>query len=58
MDAIQPRAGTLSAFRSRDFRLVWGGQTISLIGDAAFIVALGWRVTEMTGSAGSLAKVG
>lgn len=57
MDAIQPRAGTLSAFRSRDFRLVWGGQTISLIGDAAFIVALGWRVTEMTGSAGSLGFV-
>ena len=46
MDAIQPRAGTLSAFRSRDFRLVWGGQTISLIGDAAFIVALGWRDSD------------
>ncbi len=57
MAAIQPRAGTLSAFRSRDFRLVWGGQTISLVGDAAFLVALGWRVTKMTGNAGSLGFV-
>lgn len=51
------RAGTLGAFRSRDFRLLWGGQTISFVGDAAFIVALGWRVTDLTGDAGSLGFV-
>jgi MFS family permease len=51
------RAGTFSAFRSRDFRLLWGGQTISFAGDAAFIVALGWRLTELTGKASSLAYV-
>ena len=60
MDAIalpgdRPRA--LSAFASRDFRLLWGGQTVSFLGDAAFLVALGWRVTSMTGSAGTLAFV-
>ena len=51
------RASTLAAFRSRDFRLLWGGQTISFIGDAAFIVALGWRVTDLTGKASSLGFV-
>jgi MFS family permease len=51
------RPGSLAAFRSRDFRLLWGGQTVSFIGDAAFIVALGWRVTALTGNARSLAFV-
>ena len=52
-----PRPGTLAAFGSRDFRLLWGGQTISFVGDAAFIVALGWRVTDLTGKASSLGFV-
>lgn len=51
------REGTLAAFRSRDFRLLWSGQTISFVGDAAFIVALGWRVTDLTGKASSLGFV-
>ncbi len=52
-----PRIGTFAAFKSRDFRLLWGGQTISFVGDAAFIVALGWRVIEATGKASSLGFV-
>jgi MFS family permease len=52
-----PRPGTFAAFRSRDFRLLWGGQTISFVGDAAFLVALGWRVTDLTGKASSLGLV-
>jgi MFS family permease len=51
------RAGTFAAFRSRDFRLIWGGQTISFLGDAAFLVALGWRVTELGGSLGFVLAV-
>jgi MFS family permease len=51
------RPTALSAFASRDFRLLWGGQTISFVGDSAFLVALGWRVTSLTGSAGSLGFV-
>ena len=51
------RVSTLAAFGSRDFRLLWGGQTISFVGDAAFIVALGWRVTDLTGKASSLGFV-
>ena len=53
----EARPGTLVAFSSRDFRLIWGGQTISFLGDAAFVVALGWRVTELTGEASSLGLV-
>ncbi|HEY3185542.1 MAG TPA: MFS transporter [Gaiellaceae bacterium] len=44
------RTGTFAAFRSRDFRLLWIGQTVSFTGDAAFLVAVGWRVTELGGS--------
>jgi MFS family permease len=52
-----PRQSTFVAFSSRDFRLLWGGQTVSFVGDAAFIVALGWRVTDLTGKASSLGFV-
>ena len=51
------RLVVLQALRSRDFRLLWGGQTVSLIGNGAFFVAIGWRVTSLTGRASSLALV-
>jgi len=51
------RARVLQAFRSRNFRLLWTGQAISLLGDAAFVVALGWRTFTLTGSARSLGLV-
>ena len=38
------------AFGSRDFRLLWSAQTFSLIGDAAFLTALGWRTFTLAGS--------
>jgi MFS family permease len=55
--APEDERSALAAFSSRDFRLLWGGQAISFTGDAAFTVALGWRVTELTGEAGSLGYV-
>src|SRR5215218_6432576 len=51
------RARVLRAFQSRDFRLLWTGQAISLLGDSAFLVALGWRTFTFTGSARSLGFV-
>jgi MFS family permease len=51
------RLSVLHALRSRDFRLLWSGQTVSLIGNGAFFVAIGWRVTSLTGRASSLALV-
>ena len=60
MDAQSEQLGrgrALYAFRSRDFRLLWSARTVSLIGDGAFLIALGWRTTTLTGSATSLAIV-
>jgi MFS family permease len=47
----------LEALCHRDFRLLWTGQTVSQIGDAAFVVALGWRAFTLTGKASSLGIV-
>jgi predicted MFS family arabinose efflux permease len=55
--AAPSRARVLQAFRSRDFRLLWTGQAVSMLGDTAFLVALGWRTYTLTGSARSLGYV-
>ena len=39
----------LTALRSRDFRLLWLGQTASVLGDGLIIVAVGLFVTRLTG---------
>ena len=45
------RARALDALRHHDFRLLFTGQTISLIGDAAFVTALGWKTFTLAGTA-------
>jgi MFS family permease len=55
--SAQPRLRVLEALRHYDFRLLWAGQTVSQIGDAAFVVALGWRAFTLTGKASSLGIV-
>src|SRR5215210_9107895 len=44
------RVRIFDALRYRDFRLLFAGQTVSLIGDAAFLTALGWRTFTLVGS--------
>src|SRR6478736_7308302 len=44
------RVRVFDAFRHRDFRLLWSGQVVSAIGDAAFFTALGWRAFTLVGS--------
>jgi len=44
------RVRGFDAFRHREFRLLWAGQAVSLIGDAAFFTALGWRAFTLVGS--------
>lgn len=38
-----------SALASRDFRLLWLGQTVSMLGDGLVLVAVGLYVTRLTG---------
>lgn len=52
-----PRLRVLEALEHRDFRLLFAGQIVSQIGDAAFVVALGWRAFTLTGKASSLGIV-
>jgi hypothetical protein len=53
VEPVSARLPVLGALRQRDFRLLFGGQTISQIGDAAFVVALGWRAFTLTRQAAS-----
>jgi DHA3 family tetracycline resistance protein-like MFS transporter len=46
----RPRIRIFDAFGHRDFRLLWSGQVVSAIGDAAFFTALGWRAFTLVGS--------
>ena len=47
----------LTALRSRDFRLLWLAQSVSVVGDALVIVAVGLYVTRITGSASDVSFV-
>ena len=45
------RFRAFEALRERDFRLLFAGQAVSLVGDAAFLTALAWRTFTLAGSA-------
>ena len=47
----------LPALHHRDFALLFGGQAISVVGDALFPVALAFAVLELSGSPSSLGLV-
>ncbi len=44
-------------FAIRDFRLLWIGESISLLGDQFYLIALPWLVLQLTGSALALGTV-
>jgi MFS family permease len=46
-----------SPFTNRDFRLLFGGSSISMIGDQFTLVALPWLVLQLTGSPAQLGLV-
>ena len=52
------RAGLLAPLRQRDFRLLWSGMCISLLGDGAFLVALVWQVYLLSDTATAMSLVG
>ena len=45
----------LRALRHRDFRLLWTGQAISLLGDGIYLVAIAWIVYDISNQPGALA---
>jgi MFS family permease len=57
---VRPRERILAAlppFDGRDFRLLYAGQAVSVIGDALFPVALAFAVLDLGGSAAELGLV-
>lgn len=55
----EPGAGPtlLQPLRVRDFRLLFGGETISVLGDQFHFVALAWLALQLTGSGLALGTV-
>jgi MFS family permease len=47
----------LSVLRIRNFRLLWLGQGISLLGDQFYLIALPWLVLQLTGNALAMGTV-
>jgi MFS family permease len=52
------RVKLLSPLRHRDFRLLWSGMCISLVGDGIFLVAMAWQVYALSNAPTALAFVG
>jgi MFS family permease len=55
--AGRTRPAILRPLAFRDFRLVWLGQAVSLLGDQFHFVALAWLVLDLTGSGLALGLV-
>jgi MFS family permease len=51
------RLPLLAPLAGRDFRLVWAGESISLLGDSFQIVAVSWLVLGLTGSGLALGTI-
>jgi len=48
----------LEPLRGRDFRILWTGMTVSLIGDGVMLIALAWQVFALSNTPSALAVVG
>jgi DHA3 family tetracycline resistance protein-like MFS transporter len=48
----------LAPLRNRDFALLWGGMTVSLLGDGIYFVAIAWEALSISNTATALALVG
>lgn len=51
------RVSFLRALTQRDFAILWAGQTISLVGDGIFNVALAWQALQLPNGARTLGTV-
>ena len=48
----------LAPLRHRDFRLLWAGMTVSLLGDGIFLVAVAWEAYALWNAPAALSIVG
>lgn len=51
------RLTALQMLTLRDFRLLWLGQSVSILGDQFYVVALPWLVLHLTGSSLALGSI-
>ncbi|MGH2969753.1 MAG: MFS transporter [Solirubrobacteraceae bacterium] len=52
------RVRLLAPLRHRDFRLLWGGMCVSLLGDGVFMVAIAWQAYELSNAPTALSLIG
>jgi len=52
------RVRLFSPLRHRDFRRLWGGMCVSLLGDGIFLVAMAWQVYALSNAPTALSMVG
>ncbi len=52
------RIGALRPLRIRDFRLLWTGLTVSMIGDGVYVVSIALQVLDLSNSPAAIAGVG
>jgi DHA3 family tetracycline resistance protein-like MFS transporter len=52
------RVRLLAPLRHREFRLLWSGMCVSLLGDGVFLVAMAWQVYALSNAPAALALVG
>jgi hypothetical protein len=52
------RARLLSPLRHRDFRVLWTGMAVSLVGDGIFLVAMAWETYVLWNAPAALSIVG
>jgi MFS family permease len=56
MENLQEKS-SISIFRNLNFFFIWVGQSVSLVGDFLYMIALMWWVLEKTGSTAAMATV-
>jgi MFS family permease len=56
MENFQEKS-SISIFRNLNFFFIWVGQSVSLVGDFLYMIALMWWVLERTGSTAAMATV-
>src|SRR6266498_3809288 len=52
------RVNLLAPLRHRDFRLLWLGMTVSLVGDGIFLIAMAWQAYELWNAPAALSLLG